>query len=283
MKPKANPLAVVLLFVYTAVSLIPVGWLVITSLQDPADVGVSPPKFIPGEQSTPGESEFRASLDAYDRLFAAETFWRAALSSLVIAAASTIVAVTVGTLAAYGSRRSSSRSGGGLGSFLLVRLLPPLALAVPLSVLFAYAGLTDSWIGLIVITSILNLPFSAWMMRAFLDRVPRSFEEVALIDGYPRGVIFRKIVLPEVKAGIVVTTLFCFVTAWNELAFARVLAGGETLTLPVYLSSFIGAANPVPWELFAAGSVVFLLPAVVLGLLIRRHLVTGFSLGAVRG
>ncbi len=284
MRKQANPLSILILLAYTAVTLVPVLWLVLTSIKEPADTGALPPRFIPSDQAPADSYEFRVSFASYTRLFEDEETLRYLINSVLIAGVSTVASVLLGAFAAYAFSRFHFAGSKDWQFFILsTRMLPPLAVAVPISWMYGYAGLNDTHFGLILLYTCFNLSFSTWMMKVFLDEIPKAFEEAALMDGYSRGHVLFKIVLPQAKIGLLATSVFCFVSAWNEYAFALTLTSTQAVTVPVHLHSVIGDTSVVPWGPLAAGSVLFLTPVVAFGMLMRRHLVTGVTFGGVKG
>ena len=147
------------------------------------------------------------------------------LNSLIIAISSTFLAVAMGTITAYGFSRFRITGEPDLLFFILsTRMLPPVVVAIPMFLMYRQVGLVDTHIGLIILYTAFNLSFSVWLMKGFIDEIPKEYEEAALVDGYTRLRAFLKIVIPESATGIAATAVFCFITAWNEFAFAQILA-----------------------------------------------------------
>jgi multiple sugar transport system permease protein len=204
------------------------------------------------------------------------------LNSIIIAVTSTFLAVAMGTLTAYGfSRFKMPGEADWLFFILSTRMLPPVVVAIPMFLMYRAVGLVDTHIGLIVLYTAFNLSFSVWIMKGFIDEIPKEYEEAALVDGYTRMEAFFKIVLPQAATGIAATAVFCFITAWNEYAFALMMTSRRAQTAPPYIPSQLGSGF-VDWTTIAAGAVLFLVPITVFTFLLRKHLLRGVTFGAVR-
>lgn len=204
------------------------------------------------------------------------------LNSLIVAITSTILAVGLGTITAYGFSRFKLAGEADLLFFILsTRMLPPVVVAIPMFLMYRIVGLNDTHIGLIILYVAFNLSFSVWLMKGFMDEIPREYEEAALVDGYTRLQAFFKIVLPEAATGIAATAVFCFITAWNEYAFALIMTNRRAQTAPPFIPSQIGSGLP-DWSVIAAGTVLFLLPVAIFTFLLRNHLLRGVTFGAIR-
>jgi multiple sugar transport system permease protein len=204
------------------------------------------------------------------------------MNSLIVAITSTILAVGMGTFTAYGFSRFKVKGEADLLFFILsTRMLPPIVVAIPMYLMFRMVGLNDTHWGLIILYTAFNLSFSVWLMKGFMDEIPKEYEEAALVDGYTRMEAFFKIVLPEAATGIAATAVFCFITAWNEYAFALIMTNRKAQTAPPFIPSQIGSGLP-DWTVIAAGTFLFLLPVAIFTFLLRNHLLRGVTFGAIR-
>src|SRR3954468_2026640 len=204
------------------------------------------------------------------------------LNSLIIAITSTLLAWAMGTITAYGfSRFRMPGEQDWLFFILSTRMLPPVVVAIPMFLMYRAVGLVDTHIGLIILYSAFNLAFSVWLMKRFIDEIPIEYEEAALVDGYTRMEAFFKIVLPQSATGIAATAVFCFITAWNEYAFALMMTNRRAQTAPPFIPSQLGSGI-TDWTAIAAGTVLFLLPVAVFTFLLRKHLLRGVTFGAIR-
>jgi len=204
------------------------------------------------------------------------------INSLIVAITSTLLAVSMGTITAYGFSRFRVKGEADLLFFILsTRMLPPIVVAIPMFLMYRTVGLNDTHLGLIILYTAFNLSFSVWLMKGFIDEIPKEYEEAALVDGYTRMQAFWKVVLPEAATGIAATAVFCFITAWNEYAFALILSNRRAQTAPPFIPSQIGTGLQ-DWTVIAAGTVLFLLPVAIFTFLLRNHLLRGMSFGAIR-
>ena len=204
------------------------------------------------------------------------------LNSIIIAVTSTVLAVGMGTITAYGfSRFKVAGEDDWLFFILSTRMLPPVVVAIPMFLMYRVVGLNDTHLGLIILYTAFNLSFSVWLMKGFIDEIPKEYEDAALVDGYTRMQAFYKIVLPEAATGIAATAVFCFITAWNEYAFALIMTNKRAQTAPPFIPSQVGSGLP-DWTVIAAGTFLFLLPVAIFTFLLRNHLLRGMSFGAIR-
>ncbi|CAO3429924.1 carbohydrate ABC transporter permease [Azospirillum endophyticum] len=289
---------------YALITLVPLLWIVQTSFKTPPDSIAYPPKVI-AEPSLEGyvnlfttrsrqTPEYIASLpppDGWvDRLVRSRNmviagpskFGERFVNSLVIGFGSTFLAVFLGTLAAYAFSRFKVPMKDDLLFFILsTRMMPPIAVAIPIFLMYRALGLTDTHVGMILLYTAVNVSLAVWLLKGFIDEIPREYEEAALIDGYSRLAAFRKVVLPQAATGIAATAIFCLIFAWNEYAFAVLLTSGEAQTMPPFIPFIIGEGGQ-DWPAVAAGTTLFLVPIVVFTVLLRRHLLRGITFGAVR-
>jgi multiple sugar transport system permease protein len=204
------------------------------------------------------------------------------INSLVIAGASTILSVLLGTLAGYAFSRFNMPGKDDLLFFILsTRMLPAVVVTIPLFLVFRQIALYDTYLGMILLYTVFNLSFSVWLMKGFFDEVPREYEEAALVDGYSRLQTFRKIVLPQAVSGIAATTVFCLIFAWNEYAFALMMTSEKARTAPPSIPSMIGRGG-VEWAAIAAGTLMFLIPVIIIVFALRKYLLRGVTFGAIR-
>ena len=206
------------------------------------------------------------------------------LNSIIIGGGSTILAVGLGTLAAYAFSRFDVAGKDDLLFFILsTRMLPPVVVVIPIYLMYSALGLRDTHFGLILLYTTFNVSFAVWLMKGFIDEIPKEYEDAALVDGYSRFQTFMKVILPQSVTGIAATAVFCLITAWNEFAFALVLTevGGRAVTAPPSITSATGSTG-MDWGKIAAGTFVFLLPVAVFTFLMRSHLLRGVTFGAVK-
>ncbi len=289
---------------YTLVTLMPLLWVIATGFKSPADSIAYPPKIV-----------FQPSLEGYVNLFTTQTritpdmrptlappktwyerivrkkemmiagpsrYGQRFLNSVIIGFGSTFFSVFLGTLAAYAFSRFKVPIKDDLLFFILsTRMMPPVAVAIPIFLMYRQLGLSDTHLGMILLYTAVNLSLSVWLLKGFIDEIPQEYEEAALIDGYTRFQAFYKVVLPQAATGIASTAIFCLIFAWNEYAFAVLLTSGTAQTAPPFIPTIIGVGGQ-DWPAVAAGATIFLIPVMVFTILLRKHLLRGITFGAVR-
>jgi multiple sugar transport system permease protein len=289
---------------YALLSMVPLVWIVMTGFKTPPDSIAYPPKvlfepslegyvnlFTTRSRQTP---EYIASLPPatswYDRLVRSQDMVIAGpskygeryVNSLIIGFGSTFLAVFLGVLAAYAFSRFRVPLRDDLLFFILsTRMMPPIAVAIPIYLMYRQLGLSDTWLGMILLYTAVNVSLAVWLLKGFIDEIPREYEEAAMVDGYTRFQAFWKVVLPQASTGIAATAIFCLIFAWNEYAFAVLLTSGEAQTAPPFIPIIIGEGGQ-DWPAVAAGTSLFLIPIVVFTVMLRRHLLRGITFGALR-
>jgi arabinogalactan oligomer/maltooligosaccharide transport system permease protein len=225
-----------------------------------------------------------ASLGNFRDLLVDTPFLRWMFNSLLVSFVVTVTGVAMASTAGYAMSRYRFAGRGALMSGLLVtQMFPATMLLLPLYVVLINLKLLDSYIGICVIYSASALPFCVWQMKGYYDTIPISLEEAARIDGATPWQAFRQVILPLAAPALVITALFSFMTAWNEYVVANVvLQNVENFTLPLGLKLFQGQMT-TQWGLYAAGSLLVSVPIVVLFLVLSRFLISGLTLGAVKG
>jgi multiple sugar transport system permease protein len=289
---------------YALISMVPMLWIFSTGFKTPNDAISYPPKvvfnpslegyvnlFTNRSRQTPEYMESLAPPTTwYDRLVrsrnmvitGASRFGQRYLNSVIIGFTSTFLAVFLGTLSAYAFSRFKIPGEGDLLFFILsTRMMPPIAVAIPIFLMFRQLGLSDTHLGMILLYTAINMSLSVWLLKGFIDEIPKEYEEAAMVDGYTRMQAFRKIVLPQAVTGIAATAIFCFIFAWNEYAFVLLLTSGTAQTAPPFIPTIIGEGG-LDWPAVAAGTTLFLLPVVILTVLLRNYLLQGITFGAVR-
>jgi len=302
--PWARRLSALLVIAYALITMVPLAWIFSTGFKTPPDSISYPPKvvfeptlegyvnlFTNRSRQTP---DYMASLPPpeswYDELVRSRNmvitgpsrFAERYTNSLIIGFGSTFLAVFLGTLAAYGFSRFRVPLKDDLLFFILsTRMMPPIAVAIPIYLMYRNLGLSDTHLGMILLYTAVNLSLSVWLLKGFIDEIPREYEEAAMIDGYTRLQAFFKVVLPQAATGIAATAIFCLIFSWNEYAFALLLTSGEAQTAPPFIPIIIGEGG-LDWPAVAAGTTLFLLPVLVFTVLLRKHLLRGITFGAVR-
>ncbi|MBW8888000.1 MAG: carbohydrate ABC transporter permease [Fibrobacteres bacterium] len=278
------PLKAALLAAYALISLAPIVYLVLTAFKLPTDAAALPPRFLPGASAPEDSYWFRFTLLNFRRVLADGGTLLYFFNSVFVSVCSTVLSVAAGSLAGYGFSRFPFRGGRDALFFVLAtRMLPPLAVAVPISFMYSRLGILDTRFGLILLYTCFNLSFTTWMMKAFIDEIPAAYEEAAMLDGHTRLEALLRVVLPQAAPGLAATAVFSLISAWNEYAFALTLTSTDAVTMPVRIHSLTGDTGTVPWGPLAAAATLFLVPIVFFGLMMRKHLVRGATFGAVKG
>lgn len=273
---------------YSALAALPLVWLAFTSAKTRADVIAPAARFVPSFAQQPEPPAFRPTLEAYGRLSevqagAAQTFYQYLWNSVLIGLFSTLASVLLGTCCAYGfSRFRIAGAKDWLFFVLSTRFLPPLAVVVPVLLMYRRLDLQNTHLGLVVLYTAFNLSLAVWLMKGFVDEIPRAFEEAALVDGYSRLDAFFRVVLPQARTGMAVTAVFCLISAWNEYGFAVTLNAAGATTVPVYFAGLQGSIEGMPWPQVAAGALVFVAPILLFTVLVRRHLLRGVTFGTIK-
>jgi multiple sugar transport system permease protein len=251
----------------------PVLWALLTSFKTERDVLAYPPTLI-----------FTPTLANYaDVLFGSASVLPNLWSSFVVASVATALAMLIAIPAAYALARLEFPARHGTGFYVLAtQMLPPVGLIIPYYLVMQKLALLDTYSGLVVLYLTFSLPFAVWLLVSYFEDIPREMEEAALLDRAGRLRALWHVILPQVRGGIAVTTIFVFLNAWNEFLFAVVLGGNRVRTVTVAMFNFISVEQTL-WAKLAAGAVLAMAPVILLGLLAQRHIVKGLTVGAVKG
>lgn len=221
------------------------------------------------------------SRDYPDSTAMERTVLRPILASLLVSGLGTLLATLVGTLAAYGFSRFNR--GRNLPFALAqLRLFPPLAVMIPVMIMWAYLDMIDTWWGLSLIYGIVTLPFAFWLMLTFFEEVPVELEEAALIEGASPWRVFLRVTLPLVKPALATTLLFVFILNWSDYVLALMLTRRDWVTIPVFMNELNSAQTGQLYGAKAALGLIAIVPPLVLGMLIQKHLVRGLTFGALK-
>jgi multiple sugar transport system permease protein len=255
----------------TILFLFPIYWLFAMSVKTPDEIFSSPPVWLPGQLNLGVFADLFRDGDA-----------RAVRNSLILAGVSTVLAMVLGTMAAYSLARFKT-GGEHLALWVISqRMIPPIAIVFPIFLLYVWLGWVDTFGGLIILYTAFNLPYVIWMMRGYIEDLPVELEESALVDGLTRWQVLRKVVFPMVRTGLFATAVFTFIFAWNDFIFALVLTRTEVITFPVQVTHYFGGQSTF-WSKIAAMSVLGTLPVFFAVALAQRFLVRGITMGAVKG
>lgn len=208
-----------------------------------------------------------------------ETATKSIMNSLILSTGGTIIALFIGTTAAYALSRYKA---GSDYLFLTFRMLPPIAILMPIVIWFSTLHLLDSIPGMLLLYGLFPMPFVVWLMRSFFDDIPPEVDEAALIDGATPTQVFTKVVLPLVKGGLAVTALFIFILNWSDLVVALTITHRHATTIPVQIGLFEADVGHL-YGLMAALGIVAIIPTLAFGLVIQKYLVRGLTFGAIKG
>ncbi len=252
----------------------PLLWMISTSLKPGSEVLAWPPYFLPKSPT----------LDNFRRLFTETNFLTYFKNSVLCAAFSTFCAIAIGTMGGYSLTRFHYWGREKIAMMsLLTYMFPPIVLIIPFFVFFRSMGLTNSYLGLILAYVSFSLPFSVWLLRAFFLSIPLELEEAAMVDGANRFQAIVHVIMPLALPGIIATSIFTFIVAWNDYLFARILMGQEELkTIPVGVQDFFNMAV-IDWGLIMAAGMMITIPALIFFVSSQKYLIEGWGTGAVKG
>ncbi len=253
----------------------PLLWLLSVSLKGPRELVELHPHLVPADATF---ANFREVLSDH-------TITHSAWNSFKVATATALLVTLVGLPAAYVlARQRGILASAGLGWILLSQLFPLILIIIPLFLVLRQLHLTDSHVGLVLVYVVWTLPFVLWMLQSYVRGIPPDLEEAAMVDGGSRLYVLRTVIAPLLMPGIIVTSLFAFITAWNEFFFALVLLSTPDLTtLSLRLAQFVGVEGIVRLGPLAAAALLATLPSLLLFVVIQRWLTRGLLSGAVKG
>lgn len=251
----------------------PVLWGLLTSFKSERDVLAYPPKVF-----------FTPTLDNYrEVMFGNASILPNLWSSLVVSSWTTVLTMLFAVPAAYALARLRYPGKRASGFYVLAtQMLPPVGLIIPFYLVLQKIGGLDSYSGLTAIYLTFSLPFAVWLMVSYFEDIPFEMEEAALLDRAGRMRTLWYVILPQVRGGIAVTTIFVFLNAWNEFLFAVVLGGNKVRPVTVAMFNFI-SVEQTQWAKLAAGAMLAMAPVILIGLFAQRHIVKGLTVGAVKG
>ena len=273
------------------ISFFPIFWLVSTSFKPIDEWQKFPPVWISSQPTLQNyrivfapkaAQEFAAKQNGAISYKVSGSAWKAFGDSAIIAIGATALSVIFGALAAYSIVRFNTGGDNYAFQFLTVRMFPPIAVVVPMVVLFSMLRLSDTYFGLVLAYTAFTLPFSIWMIRSFIEEVPEELEGAALIYGMRPLDAFLKVTLPLIRGGVLATALFVFILNWSEFLFALTLTTGHVVTVTLQVANYVSASSGKLYGVQAAMGTISTLPVILFGYLIQRHLVRGLSFGAIK-
>lgn len=254
-------------------TLAPLAWLLITSVKPVQEIITFPVQYLPS----------RITFENYQKAFVETNFPTYFKNSLIVSVLTAVITTALSIFAGYALTRFRFRGRQmTLLMFLVTQMLPVAVIIVPLFLIFSRIGLIDSLFGLVLVYTVLNIPFCTLVIRGFFQRIPVTLEEAALIDGCTRFQSIIRVVLPVMRAGMISTGVFAFIGAWNELFFNSIFINSEAnKTIPAGINMFIGKYN-IDWGMISATGILALIPVGILFAIIQKYLVSGLTAGAVK-
>ncbi|MEO1701652.1 MAG: carbohydrate ABC transporter permease [Pseudomonadota bacterium] len=273
----------VIVAIFAAIALLPVAWMTTMAFKPPAEwtSAAGSLTFFP-KNPTWANFQYVFTGSSPDQIVSLDrTVWSPLFASVLTSVIGTLIAVICGTIAAYAVSRE--KIGGNIGlSLLQLRIFPPLAVMIPVMIMWAFLGMTDTWWGLSLIYGIVTLPFSFWLMKAYFDELPREIEEAAIVEGCSPIEAFTQITLPIVASAVASTALFIFILNWSDYLIALLLTRKDWTTIPIYMNALATAASGQLYGAKAALGLIAAIPPVILGISIQRFLVRGLTFGALK-
>ena len=274
--PAASPVqrnwwVYLIILLVCAVNFMPYLWMVMTGFMDNATATSSTPQWF-----------FTPSIEAFDHLIFDKGIMRNFYNSLIVSLSSTFFSVTFGMFCAYAIARYDFIGRDDVSFWVLTnRMMPPVAVLIPIFVTFQTLRLLDTLLGLFILYTAMQLPFVVWMLTGYFRDIPRRYEESAMVDGDTWFQAFRKVTLPLMMPSITATAIFVMILSWNEFAFAMFLTSTQAKTLPPAILAYSIGAN-ISWNVLGAAVVLVTAPLILFVLLVQRQLISGLSQGTVR-
>ncbi|WP_420006417.1 carbohydrate ABC transporter permease [Arenibacterium sp. LLYu02] len=255
----------------SAIASLPVIWILLTAFM-PSDIA----------QSMPPKVLFWPTLDAFHELIVERDMLYFMMNSAIVAIVSTVLSVVLGMFCAYALARYDFAGKDDVAFWILTnRMMPAVAIVLPMFLIFQTVNLLDTRVGLIILYTAMQLPFVVWMLKGYFEEVPRQLEEIALVDGDTWFGAFRKVVLPMMAPAITATAIFVLILSWNEYAFAFFLTGSEAKTLPPAVVTFAVNAE-VSWDVLGAACLIITAPIMIFVVAVQKRFISGLSMGMVR-
>ena len=259
-----------LLGFYALLCFFPFFWMILTSLKERVDV------------INPAVWTFKPILDNYIDVFTKRNLPLNLLNSVIVVSTTVAASVLLGTMAAYGFARFEFKKKESLAFWILsLRMLPPMAVVISFFILGRMLRLLDKQLYLSVIYMSFNIPFAIWMMRGYIEEIPKELEESAWLDGCSRMRGLFSVVVPLVSPGLIATAIFCVIQSWNEFTLAFFLTSFRAKTVPTIVTEFLSVTG-VLWGEMSAVGVVAILPILIFAFLIQKQLIRGMTFGAMK-
>jgi multiple sugar transport system permease protein len=267
------------IFYYLAILLViffflmPIYWMIASSLRPEVDIFSSSPLALTN-----------LTIKNYIDALVQYKVLKGLVNTVIISISNVVITMIVAIATAYSFERFKVRGSNVIKiGILLLRMIPPIAMALPLFLVFKKVLTIDPRLQLVLAFMIFNLPIAVWLMQSFITNVPKELEESAMIDGCTRLGALIKIILPLMVPGLLVTSILVFLYSWNEFLYAVILSTEASKPVSVVMAGFIAASGRIYYgPMFASGTLV-ILPTIIFGILVRKHFIKGLSLGALKG
>ncbi len=251
--------------------LFPFLWMVMVSLRNRVDI------------FNPGNLLVAPILDNYRTIVKENNILSYFYNSFMVVVFTTLVSLVIGSFAAYGFARYEWKQKEDRAFFALSqKFLPAMAVVIPYFLMAAFFKLLDTRLVLVICYTTFNIPFTIWMMRGFIEELPRELEDSAFVDGCTRLQTIYKIILPLVAPGMVATAIFCIINSWNEFVFANFLTSINSKTIPTSVMMYLSVSG-VKWGEMSATGVMASIPVLVFAIAVQKHMIRGLTFGAVKG
>jgi len=269
---RKNTIYYVLITIVLVVALFPIVWMVLTSIKPELDSFRIPPVWF-----------FKPTFKNYVNAFYLRPLMDYIVNSIIIATIATILSVLIGIFAAYAFARLKLAGSRQLQFWILsFRMLPPIAVALPLYLLWSQVGLMDTKLGLILVYATMNIPLTVWVLISFFQQLPKELDEAAMMDGCSQFGVLWRVILPLSLPGLVSVLILTFIFCWNEFAFAVILTNIRAKTIPVGIAAFSGESRGTDWAKICAVANTITMPVIVLAIIAQKYLVRGLSFGFIK-
>ncbi len=261
------------LTILSIIAIFPLLWILLSSIKGKGELVSDPTSFLPKV----------VTFENYQTVFGQMGFGRNVLNSILVAGLTTLIAITISALGAYGVVRFFPKFGKVLTRVLITTyMFPPILLAVPYSIIMGKLGFINNRLGLVIVYLSFSVPYAVWLLVGFFETVPIEIEEAAQVDGAGKFQVFGQVVLPIVAPGIVAVAIYTFINAWNEFLYALIMTNSsEKMTVAMALKSLEGQ-EVLDWGVMMAASAVVVIPSVVFFMLIQKRIAGGLAQGAVK-
>ncbi len=261
------------LTILAIIAVFPLAWIIMSSLKGKGEIASNPTMFFPQE----------ISFENYRIVFEEMGFGSNVLNSIMIAGGTTIIAITISCLGAYGIVRFMPRFGNAITRVLITTyMFPAILLAVPYSIIMGKLGMVNNRLGLIIVYMTFSVPYAVWLLVGFFKTVPLEIEEAARVDGASKMQTFTKVVMPIVAPGVVAVAIYTFINAWNEFLYSLILMNSSSkMTAAVALKSLEGQ-EVLDWGVMMAASAVVVVPSVLFFMMIQKKIAGGLAQGSVK-